>query len=55
MLDTVRAYRGVDTRYTFPTRMEAREALLNAFSEIDCHVPHYEMGDRCPTIVFQPR
>ncbi len=55
VLDTVRAYRGVDTRYTFPTMMEAREALLNAFSEIDCHVPHYEMGDRCPTIVFQPR
>lgn len=51
---TVEAYRGVETHYTFPTLTEARAAAMEAFSEVECIVPGYEMGDRCPTIIFKP-
>lgn len=52
---TIDAYRGVQTRYTFPTLAEARAALAEAFEEIACCVPGYELGERCPTLAFRPR
>jgi len=52
---TIDAYRGVATRYTFPTLAEARAAMAESFSEAECFVPGYELGERCPTMSFRPR
>jgi SAM-dependent methyltransferase len=52
---TIDAYRGVDTRYTFPTLVESRAALAGTFAEVECRFPSYELGDRCPTLMFRPR
>jgi hypothetical protein len=51
---TIDAYRGVQTRYTFPTLAEARAAMAGAFDEIACWFPGYELGERCPTLAFRP-
>jgi hypothetical protein len=52
---TIDVYRDVATRYTFPTLAEVRTALSPAFVEADCVVPHYELGERCPTLIFARR
>ncbi len=52
---TIDAYRGVATRYTFPTLTEARAAMNDAFEETACRFPHYELGERCPTLALRPR
>jgi hypothetical protein len=52
---TLEAYRGVATRYSFPTLAEARASVARWFVERACHVPDYELGDRCPTLVLAPR
>jgi len=52
---TIDNYRGVATRYTFPTLTEARSAFASAFIEIENFFPRYELGERCPTLVFRPR
>lgn len=51
---TIDAYRGVQSRYTFPTLAETRALLAACFSERACHVPRYELGERCPTLVLRP-
>lgn len=48
-------YRNNANRYTFPTLTEARAAMAAAFLETGCSVPSYELGERCPTLVFRPR
>jgi hypothetical protein len=48
------AYRGNDTRYTFPTLAEARTTMSAGFRETGAFTPPYELGDRCPTLTFQP-
>lgn len=47
---TIDAYRGVPTRYTFPTLPEVRVSLTDHFLERSVHFPGYELGDRCPTV-----
>jgi SAM-dependent methyltransferase len=54
-MDTVNAYRDRDTIYTFPTLAELRQILAAHFVELDCHVPAYELGDCCPTMVLSPK
>lgn len=51
---TIQVYRGVDTRYTFPTLEEVRDIVGTYFAEQTCHFPTYELGDRCPTLSFRP-
>jgi hypothetical protein len=53
VVNTIHNYRGVDTRYSFPTLAEAR-ALTGGFRVIATHVPAYELGERCPTLILQP-
>jgi SAM-dependent methyltransferase len=55
VIATIDAYRGVDTRYTFPTLEEVRASLADYFVELACHVPDYEIGERCPTLLMAPR
>lgn len=52
VVNTIHNYRGVDTRYSFPTLAEAR-ALTGDFEEVAIHVPCYELGERCPTLVMR--
>lgn len=49
---TIEAYRDSPARYTFPTLEQARELLHNDFRELACHVPDYELGRRCPTLLL---
>ncbi|NEZ03245.1 class I SAM-dependent methyltransferase [Wenzhouxiangella sp. XN201] len=51
---TIEAYRDAPARYTFPTLAQAREVLHADFRELACHVPDYELGQRCPTLLLAP-
>jgi SAM-dependent methyltransferase len=50
---TIEAYRGQSAVYWFPTVAELRALAEGELEELDCLWPNYEMGDRCPTFVFQ--
>lgn len=52
-VETIHAYRNADARYTFPTLPELRKKLSAHFSEHSCIHPQYEMGERCPTLLFE--
>lgn len=54
-VDTIDAYKGVKARYFFPTLSELRDLFSSTFSELRCHVPAYELGERCPTLVLVKR
>lgn len=53
-ITTINVYKGIDTRYTFPTLEEVRDIVKYYFSEQDVHFPTYELGERCPTLAFHP-
>jgi SAM-dependent methyltransferase len=52
-VETIHAYRNIDARYTFPTVPELRAKLSTRFTQIACEFPDYEMGERCPTLLFE--
>ena len=52
---TIEVYRGVETRYSFPTLAEYRLAFTAAgFSIARVSTPPYELGECCPTLVLEP-
>lgn len=52
-VETIQAYRGVPTRYTFPTLAEYRAAFsLMGFRLTAAAFPEYELGERCPTVTL---
>ena len=53
IITTIDAYRDIDTRFTFFTLAEAQQAAAPYFSEIRRHVPTYELGERCQTLLFE--
>lgn len=53
VINTINNYRNVDTRYSFPTLAEIR-TCSGAFSIRMMHVPAYELGERCPTLIMRP-
>lgn len=52
-IDHIDNYAGSTAVYSFPTLDEVRGALAPYLSEIACHVPRYELGERCPTLVLR--
>ncbi len=54
-LTTVEIYRDSPAVYSYPTLAELRAELAADFEELSCHVPAYELGERCPTLVLSPR
>ncbi len=54
-IDTIDNYAGSPAVYSFPTLGEVRDVLAPELVEIACHVPDYELGDRCPTLVLRRR
>ncbi|MDX2089041.1 MAG: class I SAM-dependent methyltransferase [Kofleriaceae bacterium] len=55
VIDHIDIYRDSPTTYSFPTLDETRATLAPWFIERACHVPSYVLGDRCPTLVLEPR
>jgi SAM-dependent methyltransferase len=54
-VDTIHTYRGSTATYTFPTHTELRAAFDGLFVERSIVTPSYELGERCPSIVFEAR
>ena len=55
VLATIDNYRDALARYTFPTLSEVRALFDQRFVEQMCAFPSYELGERCPTLVYQLR
>ena len=53
-VDTIDAYEGASTRYTFPTLAQLTNAVQPWLEVRDVRTAGYELGDRCPTVLFQP-
>lgn len=54
VIDTIDAYKGMDTRYTFPT-MSVLQQLGRPFVDVvDIRYGNYELAERCPIICFKP-
>jgi len=54
VINTIDAYRGSETAYTFPTLAALKEVASPWFDIESISTPDYELGDRCPTITFCP-
>ncbi|MGH6727915.1 MAG: class I SAM-dependent methyltransferase [Pseudolabrys sp.] len=52
-IDIFDMFRGMNLRYSFPTRSELKITFSDHFAELERRVPGYEIGSRCPTIVLQ--
>ena len=52
---TIDAYRGVESRYIFPTLSEVQMCLKPAFEVVEWVIPSYELGERCPIIAIRRR
>jgi SAM-dependent methyltransferase len=50
---TLEAYRNSTARYYFPTLGEARAILGHYLTEESVFTPSYELGDRCPTVIYR--
>lgn len=52
VVDAIDVYRGSAVTYSFPTEAAATAALAPHWRPVARHVPGYELGARCPTIVL---
>lgn len=52
---TIDAYRGAHVTYSFPALAGIGAVLGDDLVELSCHVPRYELGQRCPTFVYRAR
>jgi SAM-dependent methyltransferase len=55
VIDAIASYRGSGLRYSFPTQAEVIAALGDALAVVDIVQPGYELGERCPTVVWARR
>lgn len=55
VIDTIDAYRGASTRYSFPTLSELRQACLPYFDLADIAYGTYELAERYPTLTLTRR
>lgn len=54
-IDTISAYQGKGTRFSFSTLDEIRALLPEHFDEIFIREPGYDLGERCPMFALRPR
>jgi SAM-dependent methyltransferase len=54
-ITTIEGYRAMDARYYLPTLSEFRKSVAPFLDEVDCTFGRYELGDRCPTLVFEKK
>ncbi len=55
VIDHIDVYRDSPASYSFPTVAEVSAVVSAHLVEVGRHVPAYELGDRCPTLVWQRR
>ena len=55
VLSTIDIYENSPSVYTFPTLNEVRNLFASQFIELSCYFPDYELGERCPTMIFKPK
>lgn len=53
VIDHIDVYRGSPAHYSFPTVDEVSAAFAPHLVEISRHTPGYELGERCPTVVWR--
>lgn len=52
---TLDAYRGASSRLCFPSFGLTRQLFQPHFDELECQLPDYELGERCPMLLWQRR
>lgn len=52
---TIDTYRGSDHCLTFTNLSEIRGLMSTSFEELAYIEPGYELGERCPVLVYAPR
>lgn len=55
LISTINVYKDSPSVYTFPTLKEVRKLFLSDFLEVNCFFPSYELGERCPSILFRSK
>lgn len=53
VIDHIDIYRDSPARYSFPTVDEVSAAFAPRLVEVSRHTPSYELGERCPTVVWR--
>lgn len=48
-------YEHSDARYSFPSLAQVQESLATLFLCDQVYTPTYELGERCPIVVFRPK
>jgi len=54
-VNTIDTYKGSDHRLIFASLHEIGELLSTSFVEVAYSEPGYELGERCPILVYSPR
>ncbi|HEY9050129.1 MAG TPA: class I SAM-dependent methyltransferase [Gammaproteobacteria bacterium] len=54
-INTINNYKNSKAVYTFPTINEIKDVSDSFFTEMSCRLLGYELGDRCPTFILQPK
>ncbi len=52
---TINNYQQSDAYYSFPSFYEIQQLLADRFVVSHVYTPTYELGDRCPTVMFRPQ
>ncbi|MFN4259681.1 MAG: hypothetical protein ACK4RK_10305 [Gemmataceae bacterium] len=52
-IHTIAHYQGKEAFLTFPTLAEFQTVLAEQFAALSLHIPSYELGERCPIVVYQ--
>lgn len=55
LLALMACYENSPNVFRFPTLSEVRQVFSSHFDEISCDFPNYELGERCPTMMFSPQ
>ena len=53
IIDSIDAYKGAQTRYTFPSLIALAEICSPHFALAEVRCGDYELADRCPTVSFK--
>jgi SAM-dependent methyltransferase len=55
VLETIDIYRGSPVTYWFPSIQELAHLASPRFDHVSTHLQPYELGERCPTLVFRAK
>ena len=53
-VDTIGLYEGKQNHFAFATLAEVFDVFTNYFQKESVYFPRYELGERCPIVVFSP-